>query len=635
MCGIAGWVGGGSPELMGPMLELLKHRGPDDAGTHVESGVALGMTRLAIIDLVTGRQPMSDGDTRHWIVFNGEIYNFRRLRAELEAQGHRFRTRSDTEVILAAYAEYGQDCVEHLRGMFAFAIWDRPGRTLFVARDRLGKKPLYYWQADGILLFASEPKALLRHPAVSRSLDWDALHHYLAFGYTPGARSIFAGIRKLPPAHTAAFHDGRLSLRRYWWLPAGLPASATRPSAEDTAALVRSHLREAVRLRLESDVPLGVFLSGGVDSSAVVASMREVTGGRIATFSVGFGRTFASYDELPYARLVAQRFETEHHEEIIEPDVVALLPAIVRHFDEPFADSSAVPTFVVAQSTARHVKVALSGIGGDETFGGYPRYLGVRVSERYRRLPGAIRSGLAALAPRLVPESRSSRNVGDWIRRFVAGADAPMPDRYIRWTRFFDDAQLARLATPALRAELGRRRVDEAQRSAFAAHGHADPMDGAFRIDLETYLPDDLLTMADRMSMANSLELRAPFCDHHLIEASLTIPPATKVPGTRLKGILKSAFAPILPAPVLTRRKQGFMIPLGDWLAGTLRGTMDDLLAPDRVAARGLFEPAAIERLKAEHLAGARTHADRLWTLMIAELWMREYLDDHGAWTLR
>src|SRR5881409_2722989 len=371
--------------------------------------------------------------------------------------------------------------------MFAFAIWDGAERRLFLARDRLGKKPLYYWHRGRLLLFASEPKALLCHPAVSRSLDWAAFHHYLAFGYTPAAHAIFGEIRKLPPAHTATFADGRLTLRRYWQLPLGAaPAVARTPLAEQLAA-VREQVRESVRWRLESDVPLGVFLSGGVDSSAVVASMREVTSGRIATFSVGFGRAFASYDELPYARMVAERFATEHHEEILEPKVAELLPTIVRHFDEPFADSSAVPTFVVAQATARHVKVALSGIGGDETFGGYPRYLGVRASERYARLPWAVRHGLRTVAPRLVPESRSSRNLGDWVRRFVAAADAPMPDRYIAWTRLFDDGRLGRLATPALRATLAGP-VDEAQRSAFATRDHGDPLDGAFRIDLETYL---------------------------------------------------------------------------------------------------------------------------------------------------
>jgi asparagine synthase (glutamine-hydrolysing) len=396
---------------------------------------------------------------------------------------------------------------------------------------------------------------------------------------------------------------------------------------------VRAGLREAVRLRLESDVPLGVFLSGGIDSSAVVASMREVTSGRIATFSVGFGRAASSWDERPYARLVAQRFATDHHEEVLEPDVRALVPDIVRAFDEPFGDSSAVATYVVAQATARHVKVALSGIGGDETFGGYPRYLGLRVAALHGKLPRWLGHASRALAGRL-PDSASSRNWADWARRFTAEPDAAAGDRYIGWTRFFSDAQLATLATPALARHL-EPGVDERQQAAFASGLHGDPVDGAFRVDLATYLPDDLLTMADRMSMAHSLEVRAPFCDHRIIEESLRLSPRTKMPGGRLKGLLKTAFAGVLPKEVLGHRKQGFMIPLGEWLRRDLRPTLDELLAPERVRARGLFDPYAVEALKREHLSGARTHADRLWTLMMLELWTREYLDERGRWTLR
>ena len=362
-------------------------------------------------------------------------------------------------------------------------------------------------------------------------------------------------------------------------------------------------------------------------------AMREVTSGRIATFSVGFGSAAPSYDELPYARLVAQRFATDHHEEILEPDVGAILPDIVRAFDEPFADSSAIATYVVAQSTARHVKVALSGIGGDEAFGGYPRYLGLRVAALHARLPGWARRVSRSLAARL-PDSASSRNLADWARRFTADPDAAPGERYVGWTRFFGDAELAGLMKPALAAHVDSA-VDEPQRQAFATAGHGDPVDGAFRVDLTSYLPDDLLTMADRMSMASSLEVRAPFCDHRIIEESLRLSPRAKMPGGRLKGLLKKAFAGVLPAEVLTHRKQGFMIPLGAWLRGDLRPTLDDLLAPDCVQARGLFEVGAVEILKREHLSGARTHADRLWTLMMLELWMREYLDDRGRWSLR
>jgi len=633
MCGIAGHVGPTARELVPAMLGLLKHRGPDDSGIHAEDDVGLGMTRLSIIDLATGQQPMSDPTGRYWIVFNGEIYNFRQLRSELEASGRRFGTRSDTEVVVQAYAAYGEACVERLRGMFAFAIWDGAERRLFLARDRLGKKPLYYWHRGRLFLFASEPKALLCHPAVSRAIDWPAFHHYLAFGYTPASRSIFDAIAKLPPAHTATLADGHLTLDRYWQLPSEPSAPGPRRTLEETAADVRNELREAVRLRLESDVPLGVFLSGGIDSSAVVASMREVTSGRIATFSVGFGRAAPSYDELPYARAVARRFETDHHEEILEPDVQAILPSVVRAFDEPFADSSAIPTYMVAQATARHVKVALSGIGGDEAFGGYPRYLGLRLSTLHGTLPRWLRVASRAAARRL-PDSTGSRNWADWARRFTAHPDASPGERYIAWTRFFGDTELAELARPALAERLAPG-MDQAQRDAFAGATRGEPVDGAFRVDLATYLPDDLLAMADRMSMAHSLEVRAPFCDHRIVEASLRLPSRTKMPRLRLKGLLRAAFAGVLPDEVLAHRKQGFMIPLGDWLRRELRSSLDDLLAADQVRARGLFDVIAVERLKREHLRGVRGHADRLWTLMMAELWMREYLDQHGVWTLR
>jgi len=633
MCGIAGHVGPTARELLPAMLGLVKHRGPDDSGIYSSDDVGLGMTRLAIIDLVTGQQPMSDPTGRYWIVFNGEIYNFRQLRTMLEADGRPFRTRSDTEVILQSYVAYGEACVERFRGMFAFAIWDTARRRLFLARDRLGKKPLYYWHRGHLFLFASEPKALLCHPAVSRALDWPAFQHYLAFGYTPAARSIFDSIEKLPPAHTATLADGRLTLGRYWRLPPADPAPH-RPGLAESAAAMRDELREAVRLRLESDVPLGVFLSGGLDSSAVVATMRELTSGRIATFSVGFGGGAApSYDELPYARMVARRFETDHHEEILEPDVRAMLPAIVRAFDEPFADSSAIPTSIVAQATAHHVKVALSGIGGDETFGGYPRYLGLRLSQAHGRLPRWLRHASRALARRL-PDSGGSRNWSDRVRRFTDQPDASLGDRYIGWTRFFSDADLATLARPVLARHL-EPGLDASRRAAFAAGAHDDPVDGAFRVDLDAYLPDDLLAMADRMSMSHSLEVRAPFCDHRIVEASLGLASRTKIPGARLKALLKIAFAGVLPDAVLSHPKQGFMIPLGEWLRRDLRPTLDELLAPDRVRARGLFEVEAVERLKREHLSGARTHADRLWTLMMAEVWMREYLDQHGLATFR
>jgi asparagine synthase (glutamine-hydrolysing) len=633
MCGIAGWIGaGGGARELDAMIAALEHRGPDDTGRHLGEGAALGMTRLSIIDLVTGQQPMTGEDGASTLVFNGEIYNYRDLRAGLEARGRRFKTQSDTEVLLRAWEEWGAACVERLRGMFAFAIWDARRRRLLLARDRLGKKPLYYWHRHGLLAFASEPKALLVHPAVGRALDPAALEHYAAFGYTPSARSIFDGIAKVPPGHTATLADGALALARYWAPPPGPPAGTAPPARDALLARVRAEVRDAVRVRLEADVPLGVFLSGGVDSSVIVACMRELDAGRIATFSVGFGED-ASHDELPYARAVARRFATEHHEEVLVPKIADLAAAVVRAFDEPFADSSAVPTLVVAEAAARHLKVALSGIGGDETFGGYPRYVGVRLSEAWARVPRVLRAGPEAAARVLLPDAASSRNLGDWARRFTEGAARPMPERYVGWTRFFDAPGLAALATPALARHLGGD-VEAAHRAAWAARGFGDAVDGALRIDLATYLPDDLLAMADRMSMARSLELRAPFCDHRVIELALGIPPALKLAGFRLKALLKAAFADVLPPAVTRRRKQGFMIPLDRWLRGELRPLVEDTLAPERVRARGLWRVDAVRRLVGEHLSGARTHGDRLWTLVMLELWTREYLDARGAWRL-
>ena len=619
MCGIAGYVGAAPPTLLASMVRTLKHRGPDDVGLHEAPGAGLGTARLAVIDLPGGHQPMG-APGRAWIAFNGEIYNHRALRAELTARGHRFRTRSDTEVVLRAWEEHGEACLDRLHGMFAFAVWDAGERRLLLARDRLGKKPLFYWQGDGLLLFASELKALRCHPSVGMAVDVEALHHYLAFGATPAVRSMVQGVAKLPPAHLATVRGGALAVRRYWSLPGPEPAlTDPREAAERT----RAGLREAVRLRLESDVPLGVFLSGGVDSSAIVATLREVTGARIATVSIGFGDAAPGHDELPAARAVARRYETDHHEEVLEPDVAELLPALVHHLDEPLADSSAVPTLVAAQAAARHVKVVLSGLGGDEAFGGYPRYLGLRVAGQWARLPRPLRGATRALLPRLVPDSERSRNWGDRVRRFVDAADLAPVDRYLAWTRVFDEAALDGLVCADVRRRWSED-VEAGRRAAFASHGHRDPVDGAFRVDLAHYLPDDLLLMADRLGMACSLEVRAPFCDADLLALSLTLPPAVKLPGGRLKGLLKTALAGVLPPEVLTRPKQGFMVPLARWLRGPLRPLLEDALAPRRVRERGVLQPAAVDRLMREHLAGRRGHGDRLWALLMLELWLRQ-----------
>ena len=632
MCGIAGFIGDGDRALLERMLKALVHRGPDDAGTWIAPGVALGMRRLSIIDLPGGHQPMANEDETLRVVFNGEIYNFRELRSDLPTRGHRFRTCSDTEVILHAYEQYGAACVEHLRGMFAFALWDGPRRTLLLARDRLGKKPLYYWQAGGLFLFASEIKALLEHPAVAREVDAVALGHYLAFGYTPRDRSILRDIRKLPPAHTMTVGEGGAALRPYWDL-AAVVRDAAGPRARPWPELLeatRAHVEDAVRARLVSDVPLGVFLSGGVDSAAVVAAMRRVAAGPIRTFSIGYGPEAGSFNELAEARATARHFQTEHHEEVLSPRIADLLPHLVAAFDEPFADSSALPTFLVAQAARSRVTVALSGIGGDEAFAGYPRYLGARLSLAYARLPRPFRRAGAAALPALVPETMRSRNWGSWARRFAAGGLVPFPERYLRWTAFLDPEAQASLLAPEMLAA-ARRAWDAADGRAALAVCPDDPLAGMFLADTTTYLIDDLLTMADRMTMAHSLELRAPFCDHPLVEFAAAIPPALRLRGLRLKGLLKAALAPWIPREILHRPKRGFMVPLGQWLQRDLAPLLEEYLGPEALRRRGWFRPEGVAALRRAHAEGRRNAADPLWALVVLEAWQRQYLDGRGA----
>ena len=579
MCGICGIVGKIDEPVLRGMTEALRHRGPDDAGFYVgtdpadgHTRVGLGMRRLSIIDLTpAGHQPMSNEDGTVWIVFNGEIYNFRELRADLETKGHRFKSRTDSEVIVHLYEEMSEECVHALRGMFAFAIWDLARGRLLLARDRLGKKPLHYCVLPGAFAFASEIKALLQHPLLSRQIDPEALDCYLTFGYVPHDLSIFTGVKKLLPGHTLIWQRGTITISRYWDLAETLPTPPPKNSFPEAYYLERTHelLRESVRIRLVSDVPLGVFLSGGIDSSAIVAMMRELSHDRIDTFSIGFGQMASSYNELDHARLVAKHFETHHHEYLLEPDIVELLPLLVRHFDEPFADSSALPTFLVSKMARQQVTVALSGIGGDEAFGGYPRYLGASLSLPYARLPGFIRNGLDRLSEKLLRETHKSRSLGGWGKRFFRGGTFPFPDRYVGWLRLFDNQQREHLYTQRFKDRL---RDADPSRYHIASWGRGsgeDPLRTMFYTDLTNYLPDDLLTMGDRMSMANSLELRTPFCDHKLLEFAWHIPSSLKLKNFRLKHLLKRALREQLPPQTLRRRKQGFMVPLGQWLRRT------------------------------------------------------------------
>jgi asparagine synthase (glutamine-hydrolysing) len=609
MCGIAGILDlAGAPVLQAELQSMcgaLVHRGPDEGGYHTDGPVGLGMRRLRVIDLDTGSQPVRNEDGSVWVVFNGEIYNFAELRRGLLAAGHVFYTRSDTEVIAHLYEEHGTACVERLRGMFAFALWDARRRSLLLARDRLGVKPLYYGEAGGRLVFASELKAILQLAGVERRLRWSSLDHLLTFLTTPSSESILEGIHKLEPGHVLTASAGAGVRARRYWAPRFEPDYG-KPERHFVDG-VRGLLEESVRLRLVSDVPLGAFLSGGVDSSAVVATMARLTNRQVKTFSIGFGEP--DYDELGYARLVAERFSTDHHERVLEPDVLDVLPDIAWFLDEPFGDSSAIPTYFVSKLASEHVTVALSGDGGDELFAGYERY---QVEARERgALPAGVRAMLRG-AFRVWPEAWRGRN---FIRHHgMSGAE-----RYLDACTLFRADERRRLLTPEARAELRKG----------GARDREDLLGGALpwlselqRMDLLRSLPLDILTKVDRMSMAHALEAREPLLDHVLVEFAGTIPPELQL-GKR---VFKQALRGVLPDVVIDRRKQGFGVPLDHWFRGRLAGYLRDTLLASQARQRGIFEPAVVSALIQRHERG-RDLGLQLWTLLSFELWCRAFLD--------
>src|SRR5262245_11339963 len=625
MCGIVGMSG---PELMenaaaardqlARMLGVIEHRGPDDEGHYVEPGIAMGMRRLSIIDLATGRQPISNEDGSIWIVFNGEIYNHRELRETLLARGHKLRTRSDTETIAHLYEDEGERCVERLRGMFAFAIWDRRERRLFLARDRVGKKPLHYALAGRTLVFGSEIKSILQHPGVKREVNLRAISDFLSFGYVPDPATAFAGVYKLPPGHTLTFKDGLISARRYWDFDysGDLDERGLRePREEDYVERLRELIAESVRVRLESEVPLGAFLSGGIDSSLVVAMMaREM---KVKTFSIGFSD--AGFDELRYARIAARHFDADHHEFVVTPDVCRLVEEIVWHHDEPFADVSSVPTYVVSKMASEHVTVALSGDGGDEVFGGYERYVVDRRRRRYERVPAFLRRAILR-ASQALPQ-------GAYGKRFLRNIALEPAARYVDSVTYFDrDSQLNLLSDDARRALAG---YDPARRfeRTFAASAARSRLERLLYLDSKTYLPGDILVKVDRMSMANSLELRSPLLDHRLIEFAQTIPASLKLRGLETKYILKRAAAGLIPEEIINRPKQGFDVPIRRWFNHELREMLDDRLRSARARERGDFNHRAVLAVLDEHRRGARDNARHLWSLLVLELWRRSFID--------
>jgi len=624
MCGIAGFVNqerrardAEAPAVLEQMCQVITHRGPDDQGTMVNGGVALGMRRLSIIDLAGGHQPMSGCDTAIVVVFNGEIYNYRELRAALEARGHTFKTNSDTEAIVHAYEEHGESCVETLRGMFAFALWDGRTKKLFIARDRVGKKPLYYTVTpEGTLVFGSELKSLLAHPEVRREINPEAVDAYLSFGYVPDPLAVFRDTHKLPPGHHLTFENGRVSVRSYWDFT--FEHDDHERSEEDYLEELRELLDEAVRIRLVADVPLGAFLSGGVDSSAVVGLMARATDRPVKTFSIGFHED--SYNELKYARLAAQRFGTEHHEFIVTPDICSIVDDLVWHFDEPFADSSAIPTYMVSKMAREHVKVVLSGDGGDELFGGYTRYVIDRKRSGFARVPGAIRRGVMQPFGRVLPH-------GAWGRNFIHNVALDPLDRYIDEVSVFTRLNKRALYSADFRAQLnGNGGAVQLFHEHAARVTSDDELDRLLYLDSKTYLPGDILTKIDRMSMANSLEARVPLLDHKLIEFVTRIPASLKMKGFETKHIFKRAVADLVPAEILQRPKQGFGVPIERWINQQLRDRVHGTLLESRTQ-RGYTEPRYVEKLLNEHERGRRDHSMELWALFMLELWHRKFAD--------
>jgi asparagine synthase (glutamine-hydrolysing) len=629
MCGIHGLyqLDGmrADPSMLSRMGRVTTHRGPDDEGTYADGRCAIGMRRLSIIDLSGGHQPIANTDRSLVVVCNGEIYNFRELRGELQSLGHRFSTQSDSEVVLHGYAQWGESFVERLNGMFAFAIWDARKQTLLVGRDRLGIKPVYWLQDGRRVAFASEAKALLELDGVPREIDSTALAAYLELGYVPAPLSMLRGIRKLPIATILKVTAQGATVHTYWRPPTTVD-SGVKPA--EWVARVRARMEEAVRMQMVSDVPIGAFLSGGIDSSAVLAFMSRHSDAPVKTYSIGFdgGAAERFYNELDHARQVARLFGTDHHEILVRPDVVQLLPKLLWHMDEPIADSAFVTTYLVSEFARRDVKVILSGVGGDELFGGYRRYLGEHYMRYVNWLPHGAKRGAAWLAD-FLPSDRHSKwlNYSRLAKNFVESAALPFEERYRAYVGVFspEAAAQALLTDPPQRMD--------AIVDAFRVAGGDDPLARMFAVDAHTQLPDDLLMLTDKMTMAASLECRVPLLDHELVELAAQIPSAVKVAGGELKSLMKKALADVLPREVLYRPKRGFGAPMGAWLKGALADLLDGALSKQSLQSRGLLRHEPVAALIDAHRGNRVDGTDKLLALLNLEIWCRVVLDRRSS----
>jgi asparagine synthase (glutamine-hydrolysing) len=579
------------------------------------------MRRLAIIDLKSGQQPIHNQDETTWIVFNGEIYNYLELRQQLERLGHTFYTNSDTEAIVHAYDQYGTDCPKYLRGMFAFAIWNERTQELFLTRDRVGKKPVLYAEINGQLVFGSEFTALLQHPDLSREIQPEAIDAYLSFMCVPAPLTAYRSIRKLEPGHWLRWRKGEITIERYWQPDFSQKLDISEEEAGERAIEI---LRDSVKVRLMSEVPLGAFLSGGIDSSAVVALMAQESSEKVKTFSIGFEEQ--DFSELHHARRVAEWVGADHHEFIVRPDAMEILPLLVEHYGEPYADSSAVPTYYVARETRKHVTVALNGDGGDESFAGYERYAAMQLAENYRKVPKFVRQTVNA-GVSLIPTSELSRSRLRSGKRFLEAASLPKVDRYLRWVSIFDAAAKSTLYSDAFKSETTSGYAKSLLEPWFVRANGSGFVDASLLADLMTYLPNDLLVKVDIATMAVSLEARSPFLDHHVIEFAASLPEKFKLRGLTTKYLLKKVLRKLLPSENLDRRKMGFGVPIGHWFRGKMQPFLREVVLSEKALNRGLFKPETVRQLVDQHTEGKRDYSHQLWTLLMLELWFQRFID--------
>lgn len=629
MCGIVGMLAIDgrktvSKEAMAGMLESILKRGPDGTGFYISQPAGLAMCRLSIIDLSGGQQPISNEDGSITLVCNGEIYNHIELRRELEAKGHRFKTGSDVEVILHLYEEIGFECVNRLRGMFAFAIWDEKRRRFFCARDRLGIKPLFVAESGGILAIGSEMKALLKSGTVSKEIDWRALHQYFTLGYIPAPLTIFKGIKKLVPGHWLSWEDGKITTERYWRFES---KPNFRMSEGDFQAEFLSVFRKAVKMHLMSDVPLGAFLSGGVDSSLVVALMSEMADGPVNTFTMGFGGNVGGFlDERGYARMVSQRYGTIHTEFEVEPHVNEVLEEVAGAFDEPFADDSVIPSYYICQLAGAKVKVALTGLGGDELFGGYERYLGIKINDIYRRIPSVLRNAIVAPLVNRLPELRNGHYTVNHIKRFVRSANGSSAQCYKDYVSVFGRESESSLFRPEAQSQIAQAGAGDAE-AYFDSPYAQDVVDRAMYQDIHTYLPEDILALSDRLSMYHSLELRVPFLDNEVVDFCATIPASLKIKYGEKKYLLRKLARPFVPEAVLNHRKQGFASPMAAWLRTDLKDVVQAALSPARLNKHGIIDSDYVGKLFADHLSRKESNDKKIFTVLMFQKWYERMME--------